>query len=377
MNKFAQKIKEHFNNELVEKANNSFNVSFSNWDKPLFRGVDDRLSKEYGNKTKRSDIIKLYSKEESIYEAFLCTMVWGNLGMGRFQYQVDDVFDANKKLSITKKLINVREILKKADPKNNNIDNVISEAFKSMKNKPNHISSVGPAFFTKVLYFIGQTVNWGDMPQPLIYDSIMMRTHEAILKTNYTKQERIVDNSKVSDYLEYIKLMREISDDIGIDPGHLEALLFSPCGREFVNEILGNKTKSKKNNEIIINNKSEYSLGFWGNLEKEIPTIMKNARIVDDSICEIKLKNKNCVVLRMRIYSNGYKKNGYQAFGIDNLKEEKRDRTAKSIKKHFVDAKVDYRKTIIIRNMNPDYENERKKIEWFVENIQKIIAIIE
>ena len=112
------------------------------------------------------------------------------------------------------------------------------------KTKSNYIKQVGPAFFTKVFYFMSKAFPPKNAPIPLILDNHMMYIHCALLleeqqaKQSYYKwykpkkgKEGIVwrkqDSKFVADvYINYINKMHIISQKISCSTDALESYLF-------------------------------------------------------------------------------------------------------------------------------------------------------
>lgn len=420
MSEFSNKLKkwfsEHGFDNLKQKANDEFQHDFSFWTEPMYnKEVENsnlnfkKLKENYSVLVhNRYEIInKMYNKismvdkkekNDLLYNAFLCTMVWGHIGViyGRRDY-FEYVFNNDHKNAIIKKLNNVRDLLLKRTT------NAIKEAYKSMKyygknniNGKNNIKFVGPAFFTKYLYFLGSSMNWADNPKPLIYDSVMMNAHEAILYVNCESQ-RTVNNNNISDYLDYIEKMKEESAELGLEPGKLEALLFSKEGREFVNSILEKKPKVRKKGTR--DNRVEK--------EKEDKPKQKGFKERYESVCNNAIKNNKKepytiynhkpLGLLINVYGKKSFKNNvaYQSISITGYKDyPNKEKIEEMLKTEFSgekenntvrfypenNDKIQYYAIININQNCLDKNGELIKtelIDWFEKHVQNLINGIE
>lgn len=368
--------------DIKTKAEEAFNYPYPNWNNDRYINNScesfNNVKADYEYVTRRSALINLYEGEGLLYEAFLCTMIWGNIGLYNKQ-QFIGVFTADKD-DVKSKLENVKNYLIKNDIKN---------AYTSMlKNANNYIKYLGPAFFSKYLYFVSKSVNLGNNPKPLIYDSVMINTHKAILLScgkTYAEAEKVTNND-VDCYIDLIIKMKQLSDNLGLEADKLEALLFTKGGnigingREFIKDYISNKksgNSEKKQQNLKDNSKNNVNIkqseNFWDKLKKRITYIGTPSS--SGGFCKLKGKYKDGVQLRINVFKNDIKKNGYQSISITHgpiwtppqkLKDE--------YGKMFDESKKGY---LVIRNTNPMYADENKKIEWFVENINKIIEILK
>lgn len=241
MERFIKAAKEWSKNfDIKAKSEEAFDYPYPFWDKEMykhnesFENLKKRLTIDRYEPVKtRSQIIGLYKEnsDDSLYDAFLCTMAWGGIGVYK-KDRFTDVFDTPKD-TMLKTLNTIKEKIKYKD---------IRGAFESLQGDFK-IKSVGPAFFTKYLYFLGAACeDWGDTPKPLIYDSVMVDVHAALLLSD--NNYRVVSNENVDDYLDFIERMHKLakSKDLGLESaGHLEALLFTKNGvkgRQFVRQFI-------------------------------------------------------------------------------------------------------------------------------------------
>ena len=184
----------------------------------------DTLAKLKGPVT-REYIAQLY-RNGALYEAFVTTILWGNLNMANIiPIIAQDVTTIEKKLEAVKNFID---------------NNQIKEAFQSMCHKKgNKIDHIGISFFTKVLYFMGYD-KISNMP--LIYDRWTQCIHAALMqsegqnfnefftiyhKTNGNLTAPKMHMPAVDLYMDYLQRMKVWADELQISrPDKLEEFLF-------------------------------------------------------------------------------------------------------------------------------------------------------
>lgn len=390
MHEFTKLVKKEFP-DYMGKAEEAYVASYAFWDEENythsdnFRNLRDRRHDSISN---RAEILNLYkeikphnqikdfTKEEEnlLYDAFLCTMVWGNIGLrpSKIAY-FDSVFNYDKN-DLLKKLKRVWVLLSNGD---------INGAFNSMKNTKeadNYIYGVGSAFFTKFLYFSGDEMF--DNNQPLIYDSVMVRTHKAILlaENNYHN----VNNDNINDYLEYIQLMNDISIELGLKSAdYLEALLFSKNNgcRQFIINYVNSKLKGKPDQNNVIFPKSQLH-DFWKSLQ-DSDDVYKG-KTPDTDFYYIKSGKLWMKIIRDGNY-NGDKT--YQCFSIN--RKILNDNLLKKLEEEFSaemlngDVKADYndKAKIVYYNcssncLNDSKINEKELIRWFNAHAKNLVKII-
>ncbi len=392
MMNFTKIIKKEFP-EYIAKSKEFYITEYDFWTKKEYennKNFIDLRSRRQDQTKHRNNILNLYKQinphqsiddftkeeEDTLYDAFLCTMVWGNIGLGRSKIEYfNSVFNYDKE-KLLNKLKRVWVLLSKNDTEKafismKNIRKTEVKYDKETKEKDNnYIYGVGPAFFTKFIYFSGKALY--DKNIPLIYDSVMARTHRAILISE--SKDRTVNNHNVHDYDEYIQLMQCISTELELpSPDYLEALLFSKNksgGRQFIINYVKNNYPAANKKDTTNNFNSN---SFWNKAQKEIPYPLSG---IQKGYREIKEIFNSSTKILLQVYQKKINKHGYLAFGIHNIKKNQREELIKKLRNIFKEDPVEDKNCIIIRNTNPEYVNEDKKIEWFAENIQKIIDII-
>lgn len=213
-----EEIRSKFPN-YKELANSAYNRSHDLWERRMYQrnAVFSNLKKKYGKGEKvttRKQIIELF-KDGKYYDAFLCAMIWGNIGTyknGRAHFEA--AFSTNQK-DIEDKLKKVMEYLTAGK---------IEDAFISMtKGKSNAIPGVGVSFFTKILYFMGEAS--GLTIKPLIFDSTSVKIlnriyHDMNLPTKAHQSKK--------HYLSFVCEMNQLSRNLYLDSAsYLEAFLFN------------------------------------------------------------------------------------------------------------------------------------------------------
>lgn len=219
--RLEEEIKKSFPN-YKDLADCCFNRTHDLWERPMYQGNPAfvKLKEKYGLEnskvTTRSQVIKLFKKEE-YYDGYLCALVWGNIGTyknGRKNF--------NNAFSISEKdcktiIGNVKLMIS---------DDNIARAFNSMCSKGNnYIPGLGVSFFTKILYFVGASLD--NNSTPLIFDSKSLKVLDRIYKDeNIQRPARQTTNC----YLDFCQKMNRIANALDLPtPGHLEAFLFN-CG---------------------------------------------------------------------------------------------------------------------------------------------------
>ncbi len=234
----TEKIKENFKN-YDELADVAYDMDYSRlWNRNMYQGnvVFDRLKEKYNikeNPLNRAFIINLF-KQDKVYDAFLCAMVWGKIGLNVNSKKVfNSVFNEINKQNLESKLKNVVDYLKSNDVKNayesllNYGDNP-----KDIKGK-NKIDGVDVSFFTKLLYFAGSSIE-GLSVKPLIYDSQLEALYYKIL----SMERRTKPRGSYNRYKDYCDLFEQARIELGLKTsGHLEALLFTNTVKDWVNSI--------------------------------------------------------------------------------------------------------------------------------------------
>lgn len=139
--------------------------------KGALTGITLNPQTNYPEGISREDVIK-YFQQDLLYLGFIAAMLWGKTR------QLETIVDIPHK-KIEEKLIRVKDKLIKGE---------ITDAFISMsevnsndEGDSNKIDGVGPAFFTKIFYFMSKAFAPMEKPIPLILDSHMMYIHCALL----------------------------------------------------------------------------------------------------------------------------------------------------------------------------------------------------
>lgn len=403
--KFTELIIREFGKNYVQKAQDAYNIEINQWSNPLYNnsrnGVFDELKKKYENKVKcRKDLIKLYKKidikidskvenknnDQAIYDAFLCAMVWGKIGLIS-KKQFFDVFDKTKKYEIITKLKAVNNFFKEKSV------NCIIDAFKSMaSNGDNKITSVDTSYFTKYLYFLGETIWDNNEIRPLIYDGIMQNAYKAIL---ITEDDMITKKtySGVKDYEDYLTIMQRISVELKLtNSGYLEALLFSEYGRIVVKNIIKEYTKEHPKYVKTKKNKSHTQKSKVLDIYQQYAVFCKKAIETNRDDNWVVVPN-NPLGLRTNIFVEKFeyhRKTAYQSFSIIGYKNaSNKDNIKQALDREFAEelsnTTTDYKEVrdfLVIYNHNPicvtnGKLNEGELIKWFNAHAENLIKIID
>ena len=203
-------------------ATASFNREHNLWDRPMYQQnpVFQSLKAKYGigpnAVVMRNQIIDLFSKGK-LYDAYLCTLVWGNIGTfqnGRHNFE--SAFSVPKQ-DVEKRIKNLIKLIA--------TDN-IEDAFNSMCiGGTNHFSGLGVSFFTKILYFIAESLSTSITVFPLIFDSNSLKVLNRIYR-----DQGVQENARQTKahYLFFCNEMSRSSGNLKLPtPGYLEAFLFN------------------------------------------------------------------------------------------------------------------------------------------------------
>lgn len=215
-----------------EYAFNAYNMPYNHqwwenkydsWDKSLPNTPFASLRDQYGSVPfTRHMIIDLF-RQKKCYDGFLCAMVWGNIGTNLGgQKCFTSVFDINNKQKINVAIHNIINLLQQGN---------IQQAYQSLLNGgTNKIVGVREPFFTKLLYFAGESI-CDINPQPLIFDRVM---HEVYNKfKNDTNSQ--YSQGFVNVYIDYCTKMEKLRELLFLPTaGHVEALLFCPGIRNYI-----------------------------------------------------------------------------------------------------------------------------------------------
>ena len=200
-----------------------FNREHDLWERRMYQGnpVFQTLKLTYGDATKgkvttRQQIIDLFAAGK-YYDGYLCALVWGNIGTyqgGRARFEAAFSTPRN---DLETRIANIKALIE---------ENKLEEAFCSMfPGGDNNLPGLGVSFFTKILYFVGATVNCNI--KPLIFDITSLKILNRLYR-DAGAQKKARQTKK--HYVWFCTKMKELSDSAHMDlptPGHLEAFLFN------------------------------------------------------------------------------------------------------------------------------------------------------
>lgn len=224
-----QEIRTTFPN-YKELADSCFNRCHDLWERPMYQDnmVFKKLKEKYGKVgkekvTTRKQIIDLFAAE-NYFDGYLCALVWGNIGTYQGGRERFEKAFTNDKKDVENKIKNIKQLIS---------DNKIGDAFFSMCSSRknlinNNLPGLGVSFFTKILYFVGATVDCET--KPLIFDVTSLQILNRLYKDEESQK---VARQTQSQYVYFCNKMNILSKDSCLDlptPGHLEAFLFN-CGK--------------------------------------------------------------------------------------------------------------------------------------------------
>ena len=200
----------------------NFNREHNRWDRPMYQGnpVFQALREKYGVMPNavvtRQQIVDLFANN-NLYDAYLCTMVWGNIGTFQNGRRYFEAAFAIPRQEVKAKIKNLIQLIENND---------IEGAFVSMcRGGQNHFSGLGVSFFTKILYFVGESLKMGNTVLPLIFDSNSLKVLNRIYTDLNTNQNA---RQTLAHYMSFCNEMNQISGNLGLpSPGYLEAFLFN------------------------------------------------------------------------------------------------------------------------------------------------------
>lgn len=228
MKGFTDLIKKNFPN-YKELAKEAFDRDYDHqWERPMYQDntTFKELKNKYGNKHLTRQLIIDLFKDKKYYEGFLCAMVWGNIGTyqnGRQRFE--SVFNKNNEKEISDKIDSVIKLLNEGD-----IENSYLSLFDKNPEKGNAINGVGEAFFTKLLYFSGASIEKLNI-KPLIYDNnIRIFYYNLLNKLNESRPRGAFNR-----YIDYCTKMDIAKEMLELpNSGYVEALLFRKDIRAFI-----------------------------------------------------------------------------------------------------------------------------------------------
>ena len=195
-------------------------TKYTNWSNGTsFTNLKDQYSSVPLNRQMIIDLFKM----GYYYDAFLCAMIWGNIGTNLGgQKSFSNVFCTTNKAQVEQSVINVISLLRNRN---------VPQAYQSLLiGGTNKIAGIRESFFTKLLYFAGESI-CGLNPQPLIFDSVMHGVYNKIL--NITRS--LSPHGFVNVYMDYCTKMEKLRELLFLPTaGHVEALLFCPGIRHYI-----------------------------------------------------------------------------------------------------------------------------------------------
>lgn len=135
------------------------------------RQAMSELQKKFNGSLKRDEVIDLFISPETYYLGFLASNVWGGISVRNGHFR--------SALTYEKQI--VENIIKSInDAFATNSQEEIRNIYLSLYGGKNHIKGIGPSYFTKLFFFIGQA-NDEIILKPLIFDRWTQNAFFALL----------------------------------------------------------------------------------------------------------------------------------------------------------------------------------------------------
>lgn len=228
-----------------------FGKEYLGWTEPVMQRLYERFPT---NQVQRSELLEMYKNWEDPVLAAIATFVWGYIDT-RKDKRLQQVLMLNE--SALKERLDRIHILVTAGE--------IEEAFLSCcTGNDNHIRGVGMSFFTKLFFFIGESVSAVRI-KPLILDRWTTNAFFALeaqslglkgardwfslpSKAVFEKSKAVYlkpnVNLQAAAYVRYINQMNIWASELNVSPAKLEEFVFGVHRRQ-------NKSASNPRNEIV------------------------------------------------------------------------------------------------------------------------------
>jgi hypothetical protein len=195
-----------------------------------------QLYEKFPRKITREDLTKLYINWDNPALAFYATMVWGMIDVHKKKRFL--AIQKNRPACINKIMDNLKSMISKGD---------LSGAFEScFKGGYNFIDGIGPSYFTKIFFFLGQA-DENLISKPLIMDKWTINAYFALScelngiasikhKFNIPSSKSLqkyksiplryqLDNLKDA-YIDFVDKLNIWACAIGVNPDKLEQFVF-------------------------------------------------------------------------------------------------------------------------------------------------------
>lgn len=161
------------------KLTNYQNAAFSDFD--IMKDVKRRFF-DAENLIKKEEVIKLF-KDNDVYLGVICALIWGGINATRSKDKTNTFFYHLLKYDKNELLLSLKKINLYLE------NNQFNQAFKFFNDeKRGKIKGIGPAFFTKIFYFLGEG-NEAIKIKPLIFDKWTQIAYLALLIQNNEKEK--------------------------------------------------------------------------------------------------------------------------------------------------------------------------------------------
>ena len=210
----------------------AFSYSKSSWHRwtAHLDGVDAVL-KDLPNEISRRNVSAMVEEllPDNVAGAFTVAMIWGHGSSGYGPYRTASVLTASRRpvghafsAAVAERLLESVEIARDSGP---------VEGYRYLNNMPGKIAGLGPAFFTKWLYFVTARGNETSSAAALILDILVLRWMKAntdlTLRAGYTV-----------DYARYIEVLAQWGEPYGKTPVQVEESIFRLIRNDGENRLL-------------------------------------------------------------------------------------------------------------------------------------------
>ena len=176
---------------------------------------------------RRDDVAARF--REDLYSGFVAAIAWGGLN----RYLAGGIALRNDRPATVPKLERLRGMLSKMNDAPERVRDIIASM---RRGRENNFFGIGPAYFTKLLYFLSAGMELG--VRPLIYDENMKPAHFALMPdfgenpfdfyapAGDGKLDFAEESGFEEVYLPYCRLLGRAAAEFGVDVAKLESWLF-------------------------------------------------------------------------------------------------------------------------------------------------------
>ena len=180
------------------------------------RQAMSELQKKFNGSLKRDEVIDLFISPETYYLGFLASNVWGGISVPNGHFR--------SALTYEKQI--VENIIKSInDAFATNSKEEIRTIYLSLYGGKNHIKGIGPSYFTKLFFFIGQANDCGLLSQ--FFNPNFQIRHSNMLNHNICNVLlRGNKNNQFEAYWKFINLLNEWAEILDVPVSKIEEFVF-------------------------------------------------------------------------------------------------------------------------------------------------------